>query len=148
MNGAPDPLIGGATADIPGHGSVDFIDAWMGIAAQQSGGLHDLAGLAIAALRHLLRDPRALNRMGTALGEPFNCGDPPAGGGRYRRLAGMHSLAVDVNRAGAAQPKAAPVLCSGQAERVPKNPQQRRFGKNVNFTQFVIHREPKMRHRM
>jgi hypothetical protein len=35
----------------------------LGIVAQQRGGAHDLARLTVAALRHLLVDPRLLHRV-------------------------------------------------------------------------------------
>src|SRR6185295_757766 len=51
-----DPRIGGAAAQIPVHAVHDLFVGWIGVLREQRGRLHDLAGLAIAALRHLLLD--------------------------------------------------------------------------------------------
>src|SRR5690606_12989603 len=45
---------GSAAAVIALHGGVDFVRAGVGILVQQVAGRHDLPGLAIAALRHVV----------------------------------------------------------------------------------------------
>ena len=62
MDRAPDPLIGPAAADVR-DGVVDLGVARFGIALQESRNRHDLAGLAVAALRHVVLEPGALDRM-------------------------------------------------------------------------------------
>jgi len=46
-----------------GKGVLDFCDGWIGIPGQQLHGGYHHAALAIAALWHLLFDPRLLHRV-------------------------------------------------------------------------------------
>src|SRR5882724_4907302 len=75
-----DPLIRAAPADVAGHRVVDVLIARFRRLREQAGGLHDLAALAVAALRdtqalpgrlHLPADRRAA--------DGFNGGDRLAG---------------------------------------------------------------------
>src|SRR5512141_903530 len=63
VNGATNPLIGTAAAEILRHHLVDIRVAGFRLLAQQVRGPHDLARLAVAALRHLFGDPGLLYRM-------------------------------------------------------------------------------------
>src|SRR6266581_5666261 len=77
-----DPHISAAAADVPRHGSVDIAVGRVGVGREQGRRGHDLAGLAIAALRHLQLDPGLLNL--SAGGRGANCldgGDALAGRG-------------------------------------------------------------------
>src|SRR5438128_374273 len=76
-----DPSVGAAAADVAGHRGVDVGVGGMRVAREQRGGRHDLARLAVAALRHVERDPRVLHL--------------PAGGGVADRLDGGDRLAGD-----------------------------------------------------
>src|SRR6266853_772751 len=81
-----DPHISAAAADVPRHGSVDIAVGRVGVGREQGRRGHDLAGLAIAALRHLQLDPGLLNL--SAGGRGANCldgGDALAGRGGDRR---------------------------------------------------------------
>src|SRR2546429_174802 len=71
MDGLPDAVVGGAAAQI-GHGLVDLRigGLWMGL--EQRGSGHDHAGLAVAALRHVLVHPGLLDGVGTVAGQPFD----------------------------------------------------------------------------
>src|SRR5207248_9334452 len=60
--------IGPAAADVSGHCSVDVGVAWLRVGGKQSRRGHDLAGLAIAALRHLQLDPRLLDLLAGSCG--------------------------------------------------------------------------------
>src|SRR5437016_5211105 len=60
--------IGPAAADVSGHGSVDVGGAWLRVGGKQCRRGHDLAGLAIAALRHLQLDPRLLDLLAGSCG--------------------------------------------------------------------------------
>ena len=62
-HGGGDALVAAAAADIAGHGAGDFLIRRMRRLLQQRGGLHDLSGLAIAALRHVQFAPGLLHRM-------------------------------------------------------------------------------------
>src|SRR5215510_7761118 len=52
VNGVFDPLVAAAATDVARHGFADLVVRRLWVFRQQRGGLHDLAGLAIAALRH------------------------------------------------------------------------------------------------
>ena len=112
-DGALDTRIGHATAEIAVHVRDDFGLGGIGVFGEQRSGLHDLPGLAVAALRDLLGDPRALQRVLTLGIETFDCGDLFASGGRYGGLAGAHRLTVDVDSTGATQTGAATELRAG-----------------------------------
>src|SRR6266702_946370 len=72
--------VGSAAADI-GHHGVDVLVAGVAILAEKSDRRHDLPGLAVAALRHFVVDPRLLHRVQAAepgteqerTGSPFRC---------------------------------------------------------------------------
>src|SRR5712691_9518652 len=63
-----DPHISAAAADVPRHGSVDIAVGRVGVGREQGRRGHDLAGLAIAALRHLQRDPGPLDLLAGGCG--------------------------------------------------------------------------------
>ena len=66
MNGFADALVRTAAADVAAHGVVDIGVGGLGFFGKQGYGGHDLPGLAVAALRNLLGDPRLLYRAGIA----------------------------------------------------------------------------------
>ena len=69
----------------------------------ERGGGHDHAGRAEAALEGLRVEEGLLHRMQLAVrGEPLDGGDLPPRGAKGRHQAGMHRLAVEPHRAGAA----------------------------------------------
>src|SRR5262245_63479651 len=57
LDGGDDAVVGAAPADVAVHVRDDVGAARLGIGLQKLGRLHDLARLAVAALRHLLGDP-------------------------------------------------------------------------------------------
>ena len=63
LDRAVDALIGAAAADVAGHGGVDLRVGRLRRLGEERRRRHDLARLAVAALRHLLGDPRLLQRM-------------------------------------------------------------------------------------
>src|SRR5580692_10931141 len=63
LDGAEDARIGAAAADVAVHVADDVVAARILISRKQCRGLHDLPGLAIAALRHLQVEPGFLQRM-------------------------------------------------------------------------------------
>ena len=79
MDRASDALIGAAAADVAAHGVIDVRVGRMRVFAEQHSGRHDLARLAVSALRDILLDPRALQRMAEVGGETFDGGDFFAG---------------------------------------------------------------------
>jgi hypothetical protein len=58
-----DALIGPTTTDVAGHGLPYLIVRRSRVFQKEGGCLHDLAGLTIAALRHVQLSPGFLNRM-------------------------------------------------------------------------------------
>src|SRR5260370_24251665 len=63
-----DARIGPAATDVSGHGIVDIAIGRVGLGGEQRRRGHDLAGLAIAALRHLEIDPGLLNLLAGSRG--------------------------------------------------------------------------------
>src|SRR3989442_14970985 len=80
LDSLADSHISAAAADVPRHGGVDIAIGRVGVGREQRRRGHDLAGLAIAALRHLERDPGLLDlpagRSGT---DGLDGGDALAG---------------------------------------------------------------------
>lgn len=87
--------------------------------------LHDLARLAIAALRHIVRHPGLLHRVQTLSAQALDRGDLTAGSGLHRSQAGANSLAILVYRTGAAESHAAAVLGARKAQNIAQIPEQR-----------------------
>src|SRR5690348_16450012 len=52
-----DPRVRAAAADIAGHGGVDLTIGCLGSPGDERGGLHNLAALAVAALRYVVLAP-------------------------------------------------------------------------------------------
>src|SRR6516164_5018024 len=63
LHAADDPGISGTTTHVARHAIHNLLLGRMGIRCKQGRGLHDLARLAIAALRHLMLDPGLLHGM-------------------------------------------------------------------------------------
>src|ERR1700752_2670167 len=61
LDALADSHIGAAATDVSRHGVVDIAVGRVGLGGEQRRCGHDLAGLAITALRHLQRDPGLLN---------------------------------------------------------------------------------------
>src|SRR3954471_19171595 len=60
-----DAGVGATAADVAGHGSVDLGGRGLlalGQRVEEGRGTHDLAALAVAALRHIVFDPGGVNR--------------------------------------------------------------------------------------
>src|SRR5215471_11928869 len=102
-----DALITAASTEIAVHGLVDLLVGRRRRLRQQRRRLHDLTGLAIAALRHTDVAPRHLNRVLAFRVEALDGDHRLARDVRHRDAAGADRLAVDMNRAGAAQRDAA-----------------------------------------
>ena len=125
-------LVGPAATDV-GELGVDVGVARIGIARDERRRRHDLPGLAIAALRHVLGDPRLLHRMLAVGRQPLDGRDASAVDTRDRHRAGPHRLAVDVDRAGAALRDAAAVLRSGEAHDIAQGPEERCIGFDIEL---------------
>src|SRR5262245_18845056 len=122
-DGAADTRIGSAATEIREARDVVLARRWL--AREHRRGGHDLAGLAVAALRHVLFDPGALDRVQAGRPEPFDSGNATPRRAGDRQRAGTHRLAVDVHRARAAQSRAAAELGAGEPRVLAQVPQQR-----------------------
>src|SRR5580692_6298088 len=125
--------VGAAPADVSSHCCVDVGILRVGSAGEQSGGGHDLARLAIAALRDLEVHPRLLD-----LASRLRCVDSLYGGDLSvtdradRQQTGADRFAVDLHRAGAALGDAAAELRAGHAQDIPQHPQKRRVAGDID----------------
>src|SRR5580765_4747190 len=103
VDGASDAWIGSAAADVAGHGFVNIGIGWFGILFQQNRGAHDLAGLAIAALRNIDFDPGALYGVGVVGRESLNGGNGFPLNTRERCHTRTNGVAIEMDGAGSAK---------------------------------------------
>ena len=107
-----------------------FVDVGVGgvrLLGEQRRDRHDHSGLAVAALRHLLIEPRLLHGVEHAVrGEAFDRRDRGALDRRHGHAARPLGLAVDVHGARPAIADAAPEFRAGQPQRFADRPEQRR----------------------
>src|SRR6185437_5754185 len=138
MDGGADILISSAATDVEAHDFIDIGVGWLRRFGEEGGDGHDLARLAVAALRDVSLNPGLLDGVEAVGGEAFNGGDVFAlkAGDLYG--AGAHRGSVDVDGAGAADGHAAAELGAGEAEGVAQNPEERCFGIDVNGLRFAV----------
>src|SRR5688572_10294740 len=132
LDGARDAHVGAAAADVWAHVLHDLLAARPGVFPEQRRGAHDLARLAVAALGHLLRDPRLLQRVARVAREAFYGGNAPALKVLDRIQAREVGLAVDMHGAGSALPHSTAELGTRELQLLAQDPQQRRVGKRGN----------------
>src|SRR5580704_1062029 len=94
LDGGGDALIAAAAADVAAHLAVDLVLGRVFVRREQRGGLHDLASLAIAALRDIQGAPGFLHRMIALPVEPLDRRHRPAGDIVDGGNAGAGGLAV------------------------------------------------------
>src|SRR5712692_1673085 len=127
-----------AAADVS-HRRIDIGVGGLGLRLQQRRGPHDHAGLAVAALRHLMVDPGLLHLVqDIARGKTFDGGNARAVRLRYRYPARAHRLAVEVHRTGAASCDATAVFGAGQPDLLPDHPQQRCIRVDVDLVGLAV----------
>src|SRR6267143_2063215 len=126
-----DLVVGAAAAKIAVHVLHDLLSRRAFRPGKQRRRGHELARLAVAALRHLLGDPRLLQRVIAVGRKPLDGGDSLSLNRRYRGDARSRRRAVDVHRACAALRDAAAELRAGETELVADHPQQRGIGRLV-----------------
>ena len=124
-DGAPDPRVGAAPAELAGQrGRRPRVVRMRGLAEQRRR-RHQPAGRAVTALHRAGLQPRLLHRVQDAVfGQALDRRHPLACGGGGRRRAGRHGAAADQHRAGPAGALAAAELGAGQPEVVPEHRQQ------------------------
>src|SRR6267378_1642146 len=94
LDSLADAHIRTAATDVSGHGGVDIAIGRVGVGREQGRRGHDLAGLAIAALRDFQRDPGLLDLLaGWSGADGLDRGDALADRGRDRRDTRAHGLA-------------------------------------------------------
>src|ERR1700733_9170497 len=133
--------IGSAAANVAAHRGVDVSVSRRCIFFKQCGGGHDLAGLAVAALRYLQRDPGGLYRFrGLAL-EALNSSDLSPCHPRQGHDTRAYRLAIEVHRTRTAQGHAAAKFGSSQARELAHGPQQRHVGIDIQGYGFAVKNE-------
>src|SRR5882762_1534610 len=139
LDSLADSHISAAPTDVPRHGGVDIAIGRVRVGGEQGGGGHDLAGLAVAALRHLQLDPGLLDLFAGGCGAyRLDRGDALAGRGSDRRQARAHRLAIEVDGARAAQAEAAAEFRAGHPEHIAKYPKQRRVVVDIDASNFAV----------
>src|SRR5713226_4932855 len=111
FDGGTNPRIASAATDIARHGSVDLGITRTRCVHEQRRGGHDLAALAIAALRHVQSKPFLLNPLSDfGRANSLDRDNGQVAHGVQPQLAGSHRRAVGVHHAGSALADAAAVL--------------------------------------
>src|SRR4051812_10639747 len=118
-----DARIGAAAADVAGHGVIDIGVARLGRCGEQGARRHDLARLAVAALRHVEREPRLLDFLARRrAADGFDRGDALAERRGDWRDARARRLSVDLDSARAAKALAAAELRARHVQHVAQRP--------------------------
>src|SRR5262249_14229530 len=113
-----------------------------GFCFEPRGNRHDHAGLAIAALRHVVLNPGLLHLVQRAvLGKPLDGGDMFAFNRAHRHRARSHGRSVDVNGAGTALGNTAAVFRAGEANLLPQHPEQRSARVDINVVGLSVDAE-------
>ena len=136
MDSLTDPQVRAAAAQVRDF-SLDVGIGGLPLPCDERCSRHDLTGLAIAATRHAAFYPRLLDGMLSA--KAFDGDNLSALRAIYRQRTGPDGLAVDVHRARSAKPESAAVLCSGQSDRIPQNPEQWSLGLHVHTVDLSIY---------
>src|SRR6185503_4175763 len=123
-------VVRAAAAEVAVEGDADLGFTGVRVFRKQSGGGHDDAAHAIAALRRLVALERLLHRVLAA--EALDGGDLLAGDERHRQFARRHGAAVDQHEAGSALAAAAAEARAGNAATSRSTP----------FTSTIMHRLP------
>src|SRR5687768_2693122 len=148
LDGGPDAEVRPATAQVATHGLVDVSVTRVGVLVEQGNGLHDLAGLAVAALGHVVVNPGCLDRVqGVALSQTLDSGDVLTFDRAHGRNARALGHTIDVAGADAAQAHTAPVLDAIHVQAVTKDPLEFLVLVGVDRDRVAIEVECDHRHR-
>src|SRR6185369_11333623 len=138
MDGAADPEVGGAAAEVPRHRRVDVTVRRIRRLREERGSGHDLPGLAVPALGNVDLLPRALERVAAVLRQALDGGDAGAAHRGDGSDAGAASLAVDEHGAGAALGDAAAELGSLEVQSVAERPEERYVLRSLQRTGLSV----------
>jgi hypothetical protein len=132
------PRVGAAAANVS-DGSRELLIGWRRIRGQKRADGHDHARLAVAALRHLMIDPRLLYGIQRAAAQTFDGGDFGVRRGLHRNTTTAHRLAVEMHGAGSASADTAAELCACKVQLIANDPQERRVGLDVDVVRDAIY---------
>src|ERR1700683_2889160 len=138
MNRATNALVCAATADVARPRHIDLGVAGIGAALQELCSAHELACLAIAALRNVFSEPGSAQAPGGSSRQPLDRRYVTLANGAHKQLAGARGLTVKVHRAGAAGSDAAAEFGAHEAKRVSQHPQERCVGIHVESVKLFI----------
>src|SRR5712692_6408174 len=141
LDRAHDARIGAAAAHVRAHVVLDLLARRIRFRREQRRGAHQLARLAVAALRHALGEPRALQRVHAIGREALDRRDRFALHARDRHQAGEHALAVDVHHAGAALARAAAELGARDLQLLAQHPQEARALRRFDADRLAVDSE-------
>ena len=136
-----DAEVGGAAADVPVHRVVDVGVGRVRVTLDERDRRHDLAGLAVPALRDVELLPRLLHGVRAVGAEPLDRRDAHAFERARAALAGADGRAVHVHRTRAALAHAAAELGALVVQRVPQDPEQRGVGRDIDGHALTVELE-------
>src|SRR6266850_3418073 len=126
LDGGGDALIAAAAANVAAHRAVDLVFRGVLVGREKCCGLHDLAGLAIAALRDIQGSPSPLHRViAVFVSSPSIVVTERPETSLTAVMAGARGFAVHMNRAGATQRYTAAIFRPGEPQFVAQIPEQR-----------------------
>src|SRR5688572_20935412 len=140
MDGSTDAHVGSTATDVPGHCFVDVRITGLRGGREQGRRLHDLAGLAVAALGYVVGLPGTLHRVRAVVAQALDGDDLAPLGGGHRSDAGANRLAVQMDGACATRRDAAGELGAGQSQLVSQVPQQRHGTVSAEFLRPAVNR--------
>ena len=138
FDGGENAVIGSAAADISIHVFDDLLPGRLRRLRKQFRRRHDLSGLAVPALRHLLLDPGHLQRVVAVVGETLDGRDASSLDRGDGELAGLRRVTIDMHGAGAALADAAAELGAGQPKVLAEHPEQGRIGIDIHLFALSI----------
>src|SRR4051794_19746649 len=113
-------LIATATANVSRHRLIDLVVAGLALLGDERGGVHDLAGLAISALRHVLGAPGFLHRVVAVGRKTLDGGDRVPGNILHGDDARTDGLAIEMDRTRPAEARTTAELRARERELVPQ----------------------------
>src|SRR5271156_585888 len=139
LDGGANALIGPTAANVAVHRTIDVGVGGMRALFQKRRGLHDLASLAVAALRHVERPPSCLNGVIPLRVKALDGGDRLGVRVADRGHARSDGLAIEMHRAGAGGGHAAAELGASKPEDVAQIPEHRHRRIAVKGLRLPVH---------